>query len=706
MDSKFGMVRMTTACPRVRVGDPKANLQEHVRILKENQDSDIVLFPELSITGYTCGDLFHQEALRQAAIDAVLELTDHVENQLVVVGAPIVVGSALYNCAVVLNDNQIMGVVPKEFLPTYGEFYEGRWFAPARNPLPKKITPHWHYEIDFGIDLLFEFGQAMVAIEICEAIFMPIPPSSFYCIGGANIILNPSASPENVGKADYRQNLVIGQSGRGICGYGYASAGPNESTSDLVFGGHLMVAEGGHMLKESDRVGKRTDPVIKTPNRESYWITTDIDVQKLQRERTVTTSFTESKKYLDREFRTIQLSGMKAGTRSPLRFIDAHPFVPSNPQTLHARCEEIFGIQTCGLAKRLEMLGFPERPVPLSIGISGGLDSTLALLVACQTLDMMGVPRNVIRARTMPGFGTTKRTHSNSDKLMELTGVDAGTLDIRQLCFLEMQQIGHKPFGIDLDQIMISESFAFARKIEGQGNESGVFDRLLSEIPEGAEDLVFENVQARRRTEFLMNLGFVLGTGDMSELFLGWCTYNGDHQSMYNVNCGIPKTLVKFLVDYIAEHRIGGHPGQMDNPNNQLSHLLKDIVATEISPELLPVGKDGEIKQSTQDKIGPYELHDFTMFHMIRNGFAPDKILWMMKHAEGWDKEYSDEEREKWMSLALKRFFSQQYKRNDVPDGPKVGSVALSPRGDWRMPSDAHPATWLDYLERIEWTPQ
>jgi len=686
MDTRFGMVRVASVCPRTIVGDPDANLAEHARIiqrLREEVQPDIILFPELSLTGYTCGDVFHQETLRAATVSALYKLMDVVGNELVVAGAPIAHGSALYNCAVALNRCGIEGIVPKEFLPTYGEFYEGRWFAPARNPLPKKIRLRdypGHPQIPFGTDLFFQMGAAQIAIEICEAIFMPIPPSSFYTIGGANIILNPSASPENIGKADYRENLVVGQSGRGICGYAYASAGPTESTSDLVFGGHLMVAEGGHMLQESDRVGKRLNGE-DAPNRESYWIVSDIDVEKLQRERRVTTSFTESKKYLDHEFRTIPVQ-VETKTSPPMRKIDAHPFIPSNSQTLHTRCQEIFGIQTAGLAKRLEILGH----VPLSIGISGGLDSTLALLVACKTLDMMGAPRNLIKARTMRGFGTTNKTFENSKKLMELTGVDSGEIDIRQLCFLEMLEMGHKPFGIDLKQIF--------EECQGQWSVMReVFENHLAALPDDAEDLVFENVQARRRTELLMNLGFVLGTGDMSELFLGWCTFNGDHQSMYNVNCGIPKTLVKFLVRYIASQHLNENPIDLE-----LHDLLTRVVETEISPELLPAGKDGEIKQSTESKIGPYELHDFTMHHMIRNGFSPEKILWMMEHAEGWDKEYSDEEREKWMRVALNRFFSQQYKRNDVPDGPKVGSVALSPRGDWRMPSDASVQAWLNSI--------
>ena len=686
---KHGFVRITTASNKVSVGNPKANADEHIRILKENSDSDIILFPETSVTGYTCQKLFHQKALLDAAEFHTRRIADEVKDQIVVVGLPFRVGNSLFNCAAVMNRGKVVGVVPKDFIPNYNEFYEGRWFAPGSKAGEDRVK-FGDNSVPFGSQLLFKHAHSngqdvVIFVEICEAIWMPIPPSSFAAIAGANILLNPSASNETIGKADYRSNLVMGQSGRCMAAYAYSSCGPTESTSDLVFGGHCMIAEGGHILKESRRVGDG-----KTPERDSYWVTADVDVEKLQTDRRTTTSYAESIKYLAgrNNYRTISvaLRNMPTMEQGLKREIDARPFVPKNEATLISRCSEIFGIQTCALAKRLECLGTNPKVV---IGVSGGLDSTLALQVACKTFDMLKIPRTNITGVTMPGFGTSDHTHSNADDLMEHIGISTKTIDIRAACLQEFFDIGHNPFGIDIT----------ATCWDGHNLDLEKFCELLSALtPEDRAkgDLVFENVQARRRTEFLMNMGFVLGTGDMSELWLGWCTYNADQQSMYNVNAGVPKTLVQFLVRYIASTECGE---TVSGPTNSLYNTLMSIADTTISPELLPTDEEGNIEQSTEDHIGPYELHDFFMFYLVRNGFTPDKVLFLAEQAEGWEGEYTKEEMKKWLELNIKRAFQQQYKRDNIPNGPKVGSVALSPRGDWRMPPDADPTTWLETLK-------
>jgi len=689
MNSNHSFVRVTTVSNKIVVADPDANTAEVARILEQLQ-SDIVLFPELNITGYTCGKLFHQKALLDSAVENVIELASHVNNELVVVGLPFRVENALYNCAAVLHDGRVIGLVPKEFIPTYNEFYEGRWFASARNDRNTRVQ-FGEWSVPFGTDLLFrapvgDAHEAVVSIEICEAIWMPIPPSSFSAIAGANILLNPSASNETIGKPDYRRNLVIGQSGRCVAAYAYASCGPTESTSDLVFGGHCLIAEGGHMLVESDRVGNG-----KTPNRGSYWTSTDVDVEKLHTERRTTTSYNEGRRYLAGHSQrnvSFKLNHMD----SPLlRKIDARPFVPKDPKTLHSRCAEIFGIQTCALAKRLEQLGPDPKVV---IGISGGLDSTLSLMVAVKTFDMLGLPRKNILGITMPGFGTTNKTLENAKRLMDVLEISQKEIDIRPACLQVFKDIGHDPFGMGMfDASVDLENFTVECLVDALAH--------LSQEQKDKGDLVFENVQARQRTLVLMSHGFVLGTGDMSELWLGWCTFNGDHQSMYNVNCSVPKTLVKFLVEYIAETE-GGEPPHQGFDGDPVYVTLMDIAHTTISPELLPAGTDGEIEQSTEETSGPYEIHDFVMFYFVRNGFSPAKILYLGLQAEGWEGEYDEHTLEHWLRVNIKRAFAQQYKRNDVPDGPKVGTVSLSPRGDWRMPSDASPAAWLRTLDDHE----
>lgn len=683
--NKFGFVRITAATNKIVVGNPRANCLEIKHIIRVNEDSDIILTPELSVSSYSAGNLFHQRAFLDACVEETVQLAKKIpQRQLVSVGVPVATSNALYNCAAVLNGGKIIGLVPKEFVPNYNEFREGLWFASAREEEVPKSVNFGGEEVPFGTNLLFEYqtdgGIVIVGFDICEAIFMPIPTSSFLAIGGANILLNPSASPENISKADYRRNLVIGQSGRCIAGYVYASSGPTESTNDYVCGGHCMIGEAGNILEESARVG-----APGKIERGSYWITADVDVQKLQHERCRTTSFVESKKYLrGMTFRRVPFLLRMLPSVTPKRFIDARPFVPKNAATLEERCAEIVGIQVCGLAKRLEAIGYPDHKPPLSIGISGGLDSTHAASILALTLDQLGVNRSVVQAKTMPGFGTTERTQDNSDLLMDFFGFTPGTIDIRQTVFDHFREIRHKPFNIDISEMSL-----------------GRFEALLADLPPGAEDLTFENAQARYRTMCLMDLGFVIGTGDLSELWLGWLTYNADQQSMYGVNIGVPKTLIAFLVRYMAEEWANtiSDPTKFCGQNvTNLKETMISVADTVISPELLPTAADGSIQQFTEDKIGPYEIHDFIMMHMIRNGFGPDKLLYMMQHAEGWVGKYTIDDFRKWLEVSIRRAFSQQYKRENIPDGPKVGSVCLSPRGDWVMPSDADPTVWLERI--------
>lgn len=659
----FGFVRITVASPKVVVGNPQANVEEMQAILKQTLDSDIVLFPELGVTGYTCANLFFQSALLRAAEEALLWLVESTRGrkQLVVAGAPLAVGNSLYNCAVAIGDGGILGAVPKQFLPNYREFYELRWFRPADGKEPREIVLGGR-NVPFGIDLLFDAGQAVVGVEICEDLWMPIPPSSWQTLAGANILLNPSASNETVGKCQYRTELVVNQSGRCLSAYAYSSSGPTESTTDLVFGGHCLIAENGQLLAESPRVGDG-----EAIRRDSYFVTADVDVERLQNDRRMTTSFDDCPQV--REFRRIptQLAGAAAG---PLqRPVDGTPFVPGSSGELHRRCGEIFGIQCAGMAKRIEQL---PSGVELHIGVSGGLDSTLALLAAVKTCRLLGLPPARIRGYTLPGFGTTGKTRSNALRLMELLGISSETIDICELALQSFREMGHKPFGIDCSRLDVAQ-----------------LRDALAQVPrDKRHDLVFENVQARLRTFLLMNKGFVIGTGDLTELALGWCTYNADHMSMYNPNCSIPKTLVKFLVRYVAENEF---------PSGPTRDTLLSIVETTISPELLPAGADGSIEQSTEDALGPLELHDFFLFHVVRNSFSPAKILYLARQA-GFTQNFSPSVIRTTLATFYRRFFANQFKRSCLPDGPKVGSVSLSPRGDWRMPSDADAAEWLRQL--------
>ncbi len=664
--NRFGFARVTVASTRTAVADPSRNVDEMLEALGRVADSDVVVFPELSVTGYTCADLFGQEALLRAAEVAAGRLVEETRGrrQLVAVGMPLSLDNGLYNCAVMIGDGSVLGIVPKQFLPNSREFYEARWFRAADGSEPTTVE-FGGRPVPFGVDLLFRTGGGLVVgVEICEDLWMPIPPSSRQAVAGANLLLNLSASNETIGKAAYRADLVVGQSGRCIAGYAYSGAGPSESTTDLVFGGHCLIAENGRLLAESSRVGG-PEPF----DRGTHLVTQDVDIERLRAERRGSTAF-EGRRTVPGSYRTVGFATGDAMTGLRRR-VPGRPFVPTDASELHRRCVEIFGIQCAGLAKRVERL--PAGTI-LNLGISGGLDSTLALLVLVRTCDLLGIGRERVAGLTMPGFGTTQKTRSNALDLTRHLGVSCDTIDIGQLALDAFRELGHRPFGLD-----------------PRGLDLPAFRASLARVPAACrQDLVFENVQARLRTFLLMSRGFVVGTGDLSELALGWCTYNADHMSMYNPNASIPKTLVKFLVEHVA---------LSEYPEGPARETLMSIAGTTISPELLPASADGEIEQSTEATLGPYELHDFFLYHMIRGGASPAKIRFLADHAE-FSRPYDDEEIRSTMVTFHRRFFAQQFKRSCVPDGPKVGTVSLSPRGDWRMPSDAEATAWLAELER------
>jgi NAD+ synthase (glutamine-hydrolysing) len=661
-----GFLRVAAASPELRVADCRFNAERTLDLLRLAEDvgADLVVFPEMGLTGYTCHDLFHQKTLQRAAVAALETLLNAAEmcfDGIAIVGLPVEVDGRLFNCAAVFRGGQLLGLVPKTYLPNYKEFYDGRYFAAAPSAVSSRVEIAGQ-TVPFGTDLLFAAADAkefVLGVEICEDLWMPVPPSSYQAIAGATVIANLSASNETIGKAAYRRQLVAGQSGRCIVGYVYASSGPGESTTDLVFGGHCLVAENGTILAESERF-----------RRDGHLTVADLDLDRFQRDRVTTNTFGEASRdpVLVRPFRRIPFPLPARTERTPalMRAVPAHPFVPSDPATLRERCDEIFHTQVCGLAKRLDHVGRPD----VSIGVSGGLDSTLALLVVCKTFDALGEPRTKIKALTMPGFGTTGRTRTNALLLMRELGVAAREVDIRAICYDQMKALGHAPFGIPLDGLDLDALTAKLRTLPA----------------ERRSDVVFENVQARVRTSLLMNTAFVVGTGDLSELALGWTTYNGDHMSMYNPDVSIPKTLVKFLVRWAAENEFTG----------DARRTLLDIVDTVISPELLPA-TDETKPQSTESSIGPYELHDFFLYHFLRWGEPPPKILFMASHAK-FERDYTAAEVRGWLRVFLTRFFASQFKRSCLPDGPKVGTVSLSPRGDWRMPSDAAARAWLDTI--------
>jgi len=665
-----GYLRVATATPILRVADCAFNA-EHILSLMQRAESEgvaLLVFPELCVTGYTCADLFQQLSLQQGALAALEHLaaeSPKVYSGLAIVGLPLGVDDRLFNCAAVLHRGKILGVVPKSFIPNYKEFYEGRWFAAAGTAHSREVRIAGQ-AVPFGTAQLFDASDVAgltIGVEICEDLWVPIPPSSYQALRGATVLVNLSASNETIGKSAYRKQLVVNQSGRCIAAYVYAACGISESTTDVVFGGHCLIAENGTLLAEARRF-----------QRDDQLLVADVDLDRLRVDRLRMNSFGALPLYqgMEREFARVSFVLERRKALTDLRRdVDAHPFVPRGKEQLRERCEEIFNIQVAGLARRLEHIGKP----PVAIGISGGLDSTLALLVACKTMDILGVPRERIRAFTMPGFGTTGRTRANARALMQQLGVSAAEIDIRPLCLEEMRVLKHHPFGLNLEGVGIEGLTAQFRQLPA----------------EACADVIFENIQARMRTSILMNTGFVVGTGDVSELALGWCTYNGDHMSMYNPNSSIPKTLVKFLVQWVADNEFTGDARK----------TLLDIVATEIAPELLPAGKDDQIVHRTEDVVGPYELHDFFLFQFLRYGAPPEKILFLAEHAQ-FDQRYSGAELKRWLAVFIKRFFANQFKRSCLPDGPKVGSISLSPRGDWRMPSDAQAEMWLRWAENSQ----
>ncbi|MDD3959466.1 MAG: NAD(+) synthase [Clostridiaceae bacterium] len=634
----YGFIRVSVATPKLILANPSANAAEiAVQVAKAYElGASVVLFPELSLTGYTCGDLFEQQILRASAEEALYSLAQNTSDYpvLFAVGLPLMAGSKLYNCAAILCRGEILGFVPKRNLPNFGEFYERRHFSSG----PSGGTVLFRgRSYPFGTNQIFmckSLPSLRIAVEICEDLFVPSPPSSSHAVNGATVILNLSASDELVTKADYRRSLIRVQSARAICAYLYANAGFGESTTDMVFSGHNIIAENGVILGE-------------TPLFSEEMICRDIDLDMLIQDRIRQSTFPAgAADPADTGYRTVEFDLPYRLIRVD-RNIPRFPFVPADDSELSNRCETILSIQASGLAKRMAHTGIKHAV----IGLSGGLDSTLAFLVTHRAFGMLGLPSEGIHAITMPGFGTTDRTLNNAIRLAEAYGADLRQIDIRAAVTQHFSDIGQDP---------------------------------------DARDITYENTQARERTQILMDIanqcgGFVIGTGDLSEIAIGWSTYNGDHMSMYAVNSSVPKTLIRSLIGHMVSAE-----------NSDVDRLLLDILNTPPSPELLP-HDNNRITQITEDIVGPYELHDFFLYYSVRYGFSPKKIVFMAQIA--FNGIYDKDIIVRWMKVFLKRFFSQQFKRSCIPDGPKVGSVCLSPRADWRMPSDATVAEWLADLE-------
>ena len=632
----YGFVKVAAAVPRVKVADCKFNSErlEGLITIAEGKGVQILTFPEMCITGYTCGDLFAQQLLLEQAEMALIQILNSTRQLdiISILGMPVVVNSTVINAAVVIQKGKILGVVPKTYLPNYKEFYEQRWFTSALQVSENSVRLCGQI-VPMGNNLLFETAETTFGIEICEDLWATVPPSSSLALQGAEIIFNLSADDEGIGKHNYLCSLISQQSARCISGYVFSSSGFGESTTDVVFAGNGLIYENGYLLARSERFCMEEQLIIN-----------EIDVECIRAERRVNTTFAANKANCPgKEAVRISTEFVNSKDLNLTRTFNPHPFVPQGSE-LNSRCEEIFSIQIAGLAQRLLHTGAKTAV----IGISGGLDSTLALLVCVKTFDKLGLSRKDILGITMPGFGTTDRTYHNAIDLMNSLGVSIREISIREACIQHFKDIGH-----DLN----------------------------------IHDVTYENSQARERTQILMDIanqtwGMVIGTGDLSELALGWATYNGDHMSMYGVNAGIPKTLVKHLVQWVAENG-------MDEASKA---TLLDIVDTPISPELIPADENGEIKQKTEDLVGPYELHDFFLYYFLRFGFRPSKIYFLAQTA--FSGVYDDETIKKWLQTFFRRFFNQQFKRSCLPDGPKVGSISISPRGDWRMPSDASSAAW------------
>ena len=636
---KYGMIKVAAAVPTVKVADVAYNVGQAESLIAqaEGQGVEIMVLPELCLTGYTCQDLFKQQLLIDKAEEALLVLLDFTRklDVIVIVGLPVQIGSLLYNCAAVIQSGTLLGVVPKTYLPNYGEFYEKRWFASAQDLKPQDIylagSP---IHVTSEPTIFTTCDGVRFGIEICEDVWAPVPPSNRLALAGADIIFNLSASDELIGKHEYLCQLLSQQSARTMTGYVYASCGFGESTQDVVYGGNAIIVENGRVLCEGERFSLQ--PQIKIMQ---------IDVERLRTERRTNSTFITAQSRVNCQPLNVSCKPVSPREFELIRSVDPHPFIPKEDK-MQASCEEILNIQVAGLAKRLYHIGGTKAV----IGISGGLDSTLALLVTVKAFDKLALDRRGIIGITMPGFGTTDRTYNNALALMKELGITTREINIVKAVKQHFEDIGHN-----------------AKQ----------------------HDTTYENSQARERTQILMDVAnkenaIVVGTGDLSELALGWATYNGDHMSMYGVNASVPKTLVRYLVSYMA--------GEM------ATNILMDIVDTPISPELLPADAQGNIRQKTEDLVGPYELHDFFLYYTLRCGFRPAKILMLAEKA--FDGTYDTEVIKKWLTTFCRRFFNQQFKRSCMPDGPKVGSVSLSPRGDWRMPSDATSTLWLKDIEK------
>jgi len=640
--SDYGYVRIAASVPALKVGDIEFNVNEIINVIDvaAKEKCSIVLFPELSITAYSCGDLFFQENLLNTSIEALEYIAEYLKskNMSVIVGVPIVIKGKLLNCAAVIDSSGIVGIVPKTYIPGSDQYYEERWFSSA-NDIDMDEVGIGDNIVPLGSDLLFTHAETglIFGVEICEDLWAINPPSNDMALSGANLIFNPTASDEYLGKTTYRRNLVALQSGKCLTAYAYASCGPNESTSDLIFSGHCLIAENGIIMAENERLAFN-----------SQLIASDIDIQKLANERIRNSTYGISKS--NKKFRLIPVDFGAPIVNELRRPLSSTPFIPDDNEIRKETCEEIFRLQTAALAKRLMHIGIRN----VVIGISGGLDSTLALLAVHQSFQMLGYNSKGIHAITMPGFGTSEKTKNNAIELAKGLKTSFHKIDIRQAVEQHLKDIQH---------------------------------------PLSNHDITFENAQARERTQILMDYankvnGIVIGTGDLSELALGWATYNGDHMSMYGINSGVPKTLIKYIIKWCAEEQYSG----------KISDILLEIFDTPISPELLPPTKEGKM-QDTEKEIGPYKLHDFFLYYFIRMGFAPAKIYFLASIA--FKGEYTPAFIKKCLKIFYTRFFANQFKRNAVPDGIKIGTVSLSPRSNWRMPSDAVAKLWLDELENL-----
>ena len=643
-----GFLRVAAAVPMVKVADINSNIDSIYNLLLclDKEGVELAVFPEMSLTAYTCGDLFHNETLLDACEDGLYRLLESSKelNLTFAVGLPVRNGNTLYNCAAICCRGQLLALVPKTYIPNYNEFYEKRWWSPA--PTEDIQLSYAGYNVNLSSRQIIEVAGAKVSIEICEDMWTPVAPSSYAALAGADVILNLSASDTLIGTHKYQQQLVVGTSAKLLCAYVYASAGFGESSTDLVFDGPAYIAEKGSLLASNTRW-----------TIDEHYIVADIDLDAIAHDRIRMSSYQDcaSRLGIDKiDYITIQSATIATEKEKLIRNISPTPFVPKDRKHLVDRCDEITDIKVAGLAKRLVATGCKH----IVVGISGGLDSTLALLVAARTFDRLGINRKNIVAVTMPGFGTTGRTYNNAMTLMKELGVTIREISIIKAVEQHFADIGH-----DIS----------------------------------VHDVTYENSQARMRTMLLMDIanqcgGMVLGTGDLSELALGWATYNGDHMSMYGVNASVPKTLVRFLVASFAKI-------DSEEDKTALASALKDIVDTPVSPELIPADDKGNIVQKTEDLVGPYELHDFFLYYMLRYGFSPRRIFRLAKQA--FDGAYDDKTISKWLTTFIRRFFSQQFKRSCLPDGPKVGSICLSPRGDWRMPSDACAALWLEECKSL-----